>query len=100
MLLASSEIKSMRLDKGWTQKDLAELCDISVRTIQRVEKDGIASLETTLALASVFEVDKSTFLETEPSTLGGFSIPRKLLPMFALTLTVGFIFGLGAGFLI
>jgi len=100
MLLASSKIKSMRLDKGWTQRDLAEFCDVSVRTVQRVEKDGIASLETTLALASVFEVDKSAFLETEPSKPGGFGGQRKLLPMLALTLTTGFVCGLGVGFLI
>lgn len=100
MLLASSKIKSMRLDKGWTQQDLAEFCDVSVRTVQRVEKDGIASLETTLALASVFEVDKATFLATQPSTSRGFAVPRKILPLLGLTLTIGFVFGLSVGFLI
>lgn len=100
MLLASLKIKSMRLDKGWTQQDLAELCDVSVRTVQRVEKDGIASLETTLALASVFEVDKATFLETQPRKPSGFGGARRLVPMFALSLTLGFVFGLGVGFLI
>ena len=100
MLLASSKIKSMRLDKGWTQQDLAEFCDVSVRTVQRVEKDGVASLETTKALASVFEVDKATFLETQPRQSSGFDGPRRRLPMLALTLTIGFGFGLGVGFLI
>lgn len=100
MLLDSSKIKSMRLDKGWTQQDLAEFCDVSVRTIQRVEKDGIASLETTLALASVFEVDKAAFLETQPSTSDGLGVPRKTLPLLGLTLTIGFVFGLSVGFLI
>ena len=100
MLLASSKIKSMRLDKGWTQQDLAEFCDLSVRTVQRVEKDGIASLETTLALASVFEVDKATFLETQPRKPNGMLGRRKLLTMLALSLTTGFVFGLGVGFLI
>ena len=88
------------MDKGWTQQDLAEFCDVSVRTVQRVEKDGLASLETTLALASVFEVDKAVFLETQPSQSGGFSIPRKMLLLLLLTLTIGFAFGLGVGFLI
>lgn len=100
MLLSSSKIKLIRLDKGWTQQDLAEFCDVSVRTIQRVEKSGIASLETTLALASVFEVDKATFLETHPSKSGGFGVPRKLVPILAVTLTIGFVFGLGVGFMI
>ena len=100
MLLASSKIKSMRLDKGWTQQDLAEFCDVSVRTVQRVEKDGIASLETTLALASVFEVDKAAFLETQPSKSGGFSGSRKIVPLLGLTLSIGFVFGLSVGFLL
>ncbi|MEM7492734.1 MAG: helix-turn-helix transcriptional regulator [Pseudomonadota bacterium] len=90
----------MRLDKGWTQQDLAELCDVSVRTVQRVEKDGIASLETTLALASVFEVDKAIFLETDPIKPVGFGVPRRLVPLLIATLTVGFVFGLSVGFLI
>lgn len=100
MLLASAKIKLMRLEKGWTQQDLAEFCDVSVRTVQRVEKDGIASLETTMAIASVFEVDKAAFLETQATKTGGFGGPRKLLPIFVLSLTIGFGFGLGVGLLI
>ena len=100
MLLDSIKIKAMRLDKGWTQQDLAEFCDVSVRTVQRVEKSSIASLETTRALASVFEVDKATFLETRPSQSGGFVGSRKQLPIVAVTLILGFVAGLGIGFLI
>lgn len=62
MLLKADYVRTLRLQKGWTQEHLAELCGISVRTVQRLEKTGIASLETTGALASVFDVDRVALL--------------------------------------
>jgi transcriptional regulator with XRE-family HTH domain len=57
-------VRKLRLDKGWSQEQLAELCDISVRTIQRIERGQKPSLETLKALASVFEINISD-LKTE-----------------------------------
>ncbi len=54
------QIRKMRLDRGWSQETLAELTGLSVRTVQRIERGGTASLESLSALASVFEVDIST----------------------------------------
>ncbi len=48
-------IRKLREDRGWSQEDLAELSGLSVRTIQRVESGGRASLETLKCLAAVFE---------------------------------------------
>ena len=31
-------IKELRLEKGWSQEQLAELSNLSTRTIQRIEK--------------------------------------------------------------
>lgn len=53
-------IRKLRIERGWSQETLAEFSDLSVRTIQRVERGGNASLETLCALASVFEVDIAT----------------------------------------
>jgi len=53
MLLNKELVKELRINQGWTQSQLAEFCSVSIRTIQRVEKDGSASLETSMALASV-----------------------------------------------
>lgn len=52
-------IRKLRLKKGWSQEHLAELTDVSVRTIQRVERGHKPGLETTKALACIFEVDVS-----------------------------------------
>lgn len=49
-------IRKLRLQRCWSQEQLAELCDLSVRTIQRLEKGDSAGVETYKSLASVFEV--------------------------------------------
>ncbi|MEM7078779.1 MAG: helix-turn-helix transcriptional regulator [Pseudomonadota bacterium] len=61
-------VRKLRLRKGWSQDQLAELTDVSVRTIQRVERGHKPSLETAKALAAVFEVDVTTFI-TEHETM-------------------------------
>ena len=54
-------VRKLRLKKGWSQEQLAELTGLSVRTIQRLERGQAPSLESSRALAAVFEVDISTF---------------------------------------
>lgn len=56
-------VKKLRNKYKWSQEQLAELCDLNVRTIQRVESGNKASLETLKSLASVFEVDISILTE-------------------------------------
>ena len=59
-------VRKYRIDRGWSQETLAELSGLSVRTIQRVERGGRASLDSMTALANAFDVsinDLST--ETE-----------------------------------
>ena len=56
VILNKNKIKKLRAIKCWSQDELASACGLSIRTIQRVEKNGTASLETTKALASVFVV--------------------------------------------
>lgn len=55
-------VRKLRLRKGWSQDQLAELADVSVRTIQRIERGHKPSLETANALAAVFEVNVTTFI--------------------------------------
>jgi transcriptional regulator with XRE-family HTH domain len=61
-------VRKLRLRKGWSQDQLAELADVSVRTIQRIERGHKPSLETAKALAAVFEVDVASFI-TEHHTM-------------------------------
>lgn len=47
-------IVQLRHQHGWSQQQLADICGLSLRTIQRVENTGTASLETRKALAAAF----------------------------------------------
>jgi len=49
-------VKSLRLQKNWSQEQLAQLSDLNVRTIQRVEKGESVGTETLKSLAAVFEI--------------------------------------------
>jgi transcriptional regulator with XRE-family HTH domain len=73
--------------RAWSQSHLAEVTGLSLRTIQRIEKSGSASLESVKSLASVFEVsiDKLKADVDEPlagkvsaDSLGGLDTPPPL----------------------
>jgi transcriptional regulator with XRE-family HTH domain len=61
----AEKIKSLRQSKGWTQQHLADACDLSLRTIQRVERHGVASKETVLSLCAVFEQTMASIIPIE-----------------------------------
>lgn len=49
-------LKKLRTEKAWSQDELAIASGLSLRTIQRIEKDGNAALESKKALASAFDI--------------------------------------------
>ena len=72
MKIHSELVKKYRADRQWSQEQLSELCGLNLRTIQRLESSGKASMESVRALAAVFEVEATTFIadasEATPST--------------------------------
>ena len=56
-------IQKLRLQRGWSQQQLADLSGLSVRTVQRIEQGQVASTESLKSLAAVFEIDFSTLQE-------------------------------------
>ena len=56
-------IQKLRLQRGWSQEQLAELSGLSVRTIQRLERGQPASVESLKSLGAVFEIDFSNLKE-------------------------------------
>src|SRR3954471_24085783 len=48
---------TLRKRKSWSQEELATAAGLSLRTIQRIESDGVASLQSRKALASAFHVE-------------------------------------------
>ena len=61
-------VQKLRLQKGWSQQQLADLSGLSARTIQRIEQGQSASVESLKSLAAVFEIDFSTLQEPNMST--------------------------------
>ena len=58
-------VQKLRVQRGWSQEQLAALSGLSVRTIQRIERGQPASTETLKSLAAVFEVDFNTLRSPE-----------------------------------
>lgn len=50
-------VQKLRLQRGWSQEQLAELSGLSTRTIQRIESGSASSAESLKAIGSVFEID-------------------------------------------
>jgi transcriptional regulator with XRE-family HTH domain len=61
-------IQKLRLQRGWSQQQLADLSGLSVRTIQRLEQGQSASVESLKSLAAVFEIDFSELQRTDMPT--------------------------------
>ena len=52
-------IKQLRTKRAMSQEELAAAAGLSLRTVQRIESEGIASLESRKAIAGVFAIDAS-----------------------------------------
>ena len=59
-------IQKLRVDRGWSQEELAAHSGLSVRTIQRIENGKRASLESLKCLAAVFETQVSDLVQENP----------------------------------
>jgi DNA-binding XRE family transcriptional regulator len=57
MKINAAIVLEYRLGRAWSQEELGSVSGLSLRTIQRVGKEGLASLETKKALAAIFNID-------------------------------------------
>lgn len=77
-------VQKLRLQKGWSQQQLADLSGLSVRTIQRIEQGHSASVESLKSLAAVFEIDFSELQEPDmTSSPNPAPIPAQTTPLAA-----------------
>lgn len=65
MKINSDLVKSLRSEKNWSQEKLSEACGLNLRTIQRLENTGKASIESVRALSDVFEVAPNKLIVSE-----------------------------------
>ena len=71
-------VKQFRLEKGWSQEQLAQISGLNIRTIQRIESGGKAGLETLKALAAVFDVSIHQLQQEppmEPNNVSSGAVP-------------------------
>ena len=61
-------VKKERLERAWSQTQLATVAGVNLRTIQRLEKDGAASLETQMGVAQAFDIDVKELSPTSGKT--------------------------------
>ncbi len=65
-LMRAKVVKEARVARAWPQQQLATISGVTLRTIQRLEKDGAASFETLRGVAQAFEMDVK---ELNPSSV-------------------------------
>lgn len=70
ILVDADQIRRMRAARSWSQEGLAAVSGLSARTVQRIESDGVASLESRRALAAAFGVNA-----TEIAARQGYGTP-------------------------
>jgi len=87
--------RSARLSRGWTQQHLADACDLSLRTVQRVERFGSAAPETVMELCSVLELSQTALVVPEAQQ----SVNRRAMsPGLVVTLMISMLLlGVGLG---
>jgi transcriptional regulator with XRE-family HTH domain len=59
MRINRSFILALRKQRSWSQDELAVAAGLNLRTVQRIERSGSASLQSRKALAAAFNVDVS-----------------------------------------
>lgn len=64
-------VRKLRLERGWSQEDLAQISGLSVRTIQRIERGKRPGLESLKCLAAVFETTLAELAPEGPSVDAG-----------------------------
>ena len=58
-------ILDLRKQRSWSQDELANVAGLNLRTVQRIERNGSASLQSRRALAAAFDLDPSALDEPE-----------------------------------
>lgn len=80
MKIDAALIIKQRMLKGWTQEQLAAASGLSKRTIQRVENESTAAMETQKALAATFELDFASLTMEEVTVMKKYEYKTVELP--------------------
>ena len=84
-------VRALREEKSWSQEHLASASGLSVRTVQRVEAECVASSETRLALAAALGIPVAALVVTSPGAIDD------VFRLWRVPLWVWIIWGIAAG---
>jgi transcriptional regulator with XRE-family HTH domain len=63
MKINKETLRREREQRAWTQSHLAEVADLSMRTVQRIERTGDASMESASALAAALNLELAVLMQ-------------------------------------
>jgi len=95
MDISSERVREARMARGWTQQQLAEIANLSLRTVQRVETQSVASNETVSALSAVLEIPRTELMTLSPNQPGQTEAERSMGRLLAATALLGAALGSG-----
>jgi transcriptional regulator with XRE-family HTH domain len=95
MEISSEKVREARMARGWTQQQLAEIANLSLRTVQRVETQSVASNETVSALSAVLEIPRTELMTLSPNQPGQTEAERSMGRLLAATALLGAALGSG-----
>lgn len=72
MEINADRVIALRKKSSWSQDELATAAGLNLRTVQRVENSGSASLQTLKAIAAALEADLDEFKK----------LPEKVMPKY------------------
>jgi transcriptional regulator with XRE-family HTH domain len=76
MKISPSIVRRQRADRGWSQEQLATASGLSLRTVQRIEAQGIASMSSVISLAATFGIPVVDLQERHSVSRGHAAAPR------------------------
>ena len=69
MKIHAEQVKKLRMERHWSQEQMAAACGLNLRTVQRLENTGKASMESVRAMAAVFGVDADDLILSGPDAV-------------------------------
>jgi transcriptional regulator with XRE-family HTH domain len=67
MKINPERVREERKRKSWSQEELATAAGLNLRTVQRIETEGVASLQSAKALAAALDIEVQRLGEREDS---------------------------------
>ena len=80
MKVNTAKVLDLRKKRSWSQDELATASGLNLRTIQRIENEGTASLQSLKAIASALEADLENLKLTPEKNMSKFEYKTVVLP--------------------